>query len=69
MTTAHPTKAEMEAREIEQVAQQHQHQPNISALDLEDDPHRAALEDNPDKAEIPSWSTLLAVLVRILDNP
>lgn len=31
-------------------------------LDL-DDPHRAALEDNPEKAETLTWTTLLAVLV------
>lgn len=31
-------------------------------LDL-DDPHRAALEDNPDKAERLTWTTLLAVIV------
>jgi len=31
-------------------------------LDFED-PHRAALEDNPEKAETLTWRTLLAVLV------
>ena len=29
---------------------------------LEDDPHRAALEDNPDKPERLSWSVCLSVL-------
>ncbi|KIX04491.1 uncharacterized protein Z518_05361 [Rhinocladiella mackenziei CBS 650.93] len=66
-TVDQPSKASMAAHEIEHTDvdhnPHHQHrQNNISALDLEDDPHRAALEDNPDKAEIPSWSTLLAVL-------
>lgn len=32
---------------------------------LEDDPHRAALEDNPDKSAPVQWSTMLAVFVRI----
>ena len=32
-------------------------------LDL-DDPHRAALEDNPARAERPSFKTILAVVVR-----
>jgi hypothetical protein len=38
----------------------------VNTLDLEDDPHRAALEDNPEVAEKPSWSTCLAVFVRTL---
>jgi hypothetical protein len=38
----------------------------IGAFDLQDDAHRAALEDNPDQAELPSWSTILAVLVGLL---
>lgn len=37
-------------------------------LDL-DDPHRAALEDNPSHAGRPSWRTLLAVMVRELFPP
>ena len=31
---------------------------------LDDDPHRLALEDNPVVADSPSWSTILAVLVK-----
>lgn len=38
------------------------HQEHHIPLDL-DDPHRAALEDNPDKAERLTWTTLLAVIV------
>jgi hypothetical protein len=30
---------------------------------LEDDPHRAALEDNPDKPEKLTWSTVLSIFV------
>jgi hypothetical protein len=57
-----PTKSDVEAREVEDVP--HHNASNfIGILDLADDPHRAALEDDPDKAELPSWSTLLAVLV------
>ena len=35
-------------------------------LFLEDDPHRAALVDNPEKPAPLSWSTLLAVFVRTI---
>ena len=31
---------------------------------LEDDPHRAALEDNPDKPEKLTWGTVLSIFVR-----
>lgn len=34
-------------------------------LDLEDDPHRAALELNPEKPERLTWSTILAVGVSV----
>ena len=55
-------KSDIENRQVGHVS--HREKPfTIGALDLEDDPHRAALEDNPEKAEVPSWSTLLAVLV------
>jgi hypothetical protein len=37
-------------------------------LDL-DDPHRAALEDNPERAEKLTWTTLLAVIVRSIFAP
>ena len=33
-------------------------------LDL-DDPHRAALEDNPEHAEKLTWTTLLAIIVSL----
>ena len=32
---------------------------------LEDDPHRAALEDNPDKPEKLTWQTTLSIFVSI----
>ncbi len=39
------------------------HVPTVEIpLDL-DDPHRAALEDNPVRAEKLTWTTLLAVIV------
>jgi hypothetical protein len=34
-----------------------------------DDPHRAALADNPEKAEKLSWSTILAVMVSTPSGP
>ena len=34
-----------------------------SVLDINEDPHVAALHDSPDKAERPSWSTILAIFV------
>lgn len=37
---------------------------SLEALPVDlDDPHRAALENNPDHAERPSLATILAVLV------
>ncbi len=36
---------------------------------LEDDPHRAALEDNPDKPEKLTWGTVLSIFVSILGSP
>ncbi len=35
----------------------------MSTLYLEDDPHRAALELNPEKSEELTWSTIFAVIV------
>lgn len=39
----------------------------VKAIDedayLEDDPHRAALEDNPDTPEKLTWSTVLSIFV------
>jgi hypothetical protein len=58
-TTFH---AEIEAIEPSRSEVRH-HDASDIPLDL-DDPHRAAIEDNPEKAETLTWTTLLAVLVR-----
>lgn len=41
---------------------------NEIPLDL-DDPHRAAIEDNPERAEKLTWTTLLAVIVSFRPTP
>ena len=53
------TKSEQVAQS-EPMAGQHEYVP----LDI-DDPHRAALEDNPEHAERPTFNTLAAVVVSI----
>jgi hypothetical protein len=46
-----------------ELVEQSRGQDTQGSVDLLDDPHYAALEDNPEVAERPSWSTLLAVMV------
>ena len=57
-----PLNADSETLELE-IEPQNTPRP-VGLFDLQDDAHRAALEDNPDEAELPSWSTILAVLVK-----
>ncbi len=55
--------SEQEISRPEQVENSNFETHKRDVFELEDDPHRAALEDNPEVAERPSWSTCLAVLV------
>ena len=44
---------------------QHQHEPRGLISGLDDDPHHIALEDNPEKPETITWSTIFAILVSL----
>lgn len=59
----------IETEVMEQPRSEVRHMPmDHIPLDL-DDPHRAALEDNPEKAETLTWTTLLAVAVSSIRPP
>jgi hypothetical protein len=49
--------------EIQTVSAPRQHLLNVPTEDIEDDPHRAALELNPEVPEKITWSTIMAVFV------
>jgi hypothetical protein len=60
-----PYKSEAgEVQVIEDMEQAHEIGKHHIPLDL-DDPHRAALEDNPEHADKLTWTTLLAVIVSL----
>lgn len=56
----HTKEASGNLEEIEAVTRQRQ---EMAASDIEDDPHRAALENNPEEAERLTWATGMSVFV------
>ncbi|KAL2423684.1 Trichothecene efflux pump TRI12 [Exophiala dermatitidis] len=57
-----PQRSEVEAVEGPVSQPRHGHSDHFEHIPLDlDDPHRAAIEDNPEKAETLTWTTLLAV--------